>query len=167
MAVYGLVLAPYPTRAYPCPLPGGTGCDSGKFYSCPGITTSCSGVPAFTSWAHPLGTENSGIDILSEILHGTINDLYVGIAATVIAVAIGLVVGGYAGYRGGVISSLLLGVTQAFLVLPLLIIILLFAKAGQLLIGAGLGLNLIIVILVIFGWPGVAYIVMGEILRIR
>jgi peptide/nickel transport system permease protein len=167
MAIYGFVAAPYPTRAYPCPLPGGTGCDSGKFYSCPGVTTSCSGVPAFSSSSHPLGTENSGIDILSEIEHGTPNDLYVGIAATAISVAIGLVVGGYAGYRAGVTSSLLLGVTQAFLVLPLLIIILLFAKVGQLVVGAGLGLTFIMLILGLFGWPGVAYIVRGEILRIR
>lgn len=167
LAVYGIFFAPYPTRAYPCPLPGGTGCEGAKFYSCPGVLTSCSAVPAFASSAHTLGTENSGIDVLSEIEHGTINDLYVGIGATAISVAIGLVVGGYAGYRAGVTSSLLLGITQAFLVLPLLIIILLFAKVGQLLVGQGLGLTLIMLILGFFGWPGVAYIVRGEILRIR
>ncbi|MBI3023978.1 MAG: ABC transporter permease [Thaumarchaeota archaeon] len=147
--VYGLFFAPYPVRSFQCLYEG------------------CTSLPPFVDLAHPFGTEQSGIDIFSEILHGTINDLYVGVVATLISVGIGVLIGGLAGYRSGVSSSFLLGVTQAFLVIPILVLILLFARIGQLLVAQGLGLTLITIILGVFGWPLIAYIVRGEILRIR
>ncbi|MDV3293543.1 MAG: ABC transporter permease [Nitrososphaerales archaeon] len=149
IAIFGYLFAPYPARSFQCLYQG------------------CTDVPPFTNWAHPLGTENSGIDVYSEILHGTPNDLYVGIVATVIAVAIGIVIGALAGYRRGPSGALLLGFTQMFLVLPLLIIILLFARIFILAVASGLGLTLIMLILGFFGWPTIALVARGEILRIR
>jgi ABC-type dipeptide/oligopeptide/nickel transport system permease subunit len=127
----------------------------------------CTNQPPFTNWAHPLGTEPSGIDVWNEIVHGAAGDLYVGVAATAIAVVIGLVVGAIAGYRGGFAGSLLLGITQLFFVMPILVLILLFSKIFLILVAQGLGLTLIMLILAIFGWPTIAYIARGEILRIR
>jgi peptide/nickel transport system permease protein len=149
LALYGYFFAPYPPRGFECLYQG------------------CTNLPPFSSWAHPLGTEPSGIDVWSEIAHGAFGDLYVGVVATAISVAIGIVVGALAGYRGGVIGALLLGMTQVFFVLPILIIILLFAKIFLFLVAAGLGLNLIVLALGIFGWPTIAFIARGEILRIR
>jgi ABC-type dipeptide/oligopeptide/nickel transport system permease subunit len=149
LALYGVFAAPYPPRSFEC------------------LYQNCTNLPPFTNWAHPLGTEPSGIDVWSEIAHGAAGDLYVGIAATGIAVAIGIVVGAIAGFRGGIAGSLLLGLTQVFFVLPVLVIILLFAKIFLFLVAAGLGLNLIVFALAIFGWPVVAFISRGEILRIR
>lgn len=119
------------------------------------------------NWAHPLGTEPSGLDVWSEIAHGASGDLYVGVTATLIAVIIGIIVGAIAGYRGGVAGALLLGLTQVFFVIPILVVILLFAKIFLFLVAAGLGLNLIVIALGIFGWPVIAFIARGEILRIR
>ncbi len=90
-----------------------------------------------------------------------------GVVATAISVFIGLLVGAVAGYRTGVSGALLLGITQIFFVLPVLILILLFARIGQLLVAQGLGLTLIVVILGIFGWPTIAFVTRGEILRIK
>ena len=90
-----------------------------------------------------------------------------GIAATAIAIVIGVVIGAVAGYRGGVAGALLLGVTQIFFTLPVLIFILLFARIGTLLVAQGLGLTLIVLILGVFGWPSIAFIARGEIFRIR
>ncbi|MDA4127744.1 MAG: ABC transporter permease [Thaumarchaeota archaeon] len=149
LAFYGLFAAPYPGRSFACLYQG------------------CANLPPFQNWAHPLGTETSGIDVWSEIAHGAAGDLYVGVAATLISVVIGLLVGAVAGYRGGIAASLLLGLTQVFFVLPILIIILLFAKIFLFLVAAGLGLNLIVFALAIFGWPVIAFIARGEILRIR
>jgi len=149
VAFLGYFFAPYAPRDFVC------------------FQLGCTSLPPFQSWAHPLGTTPSGLDMYSEILHGARSDLYVGFGATLIAVAIGLVVGGLAGYRRGSSGALLLGVTQVFLVLPLLILILLFSKIFQLTVAAGFGLTLIMVILGVFGWPGVAYIARGEILRVR
>jgi ABC-type dipeptide/oligopeptide/nickel transport system permease subunit len=149
LALYGIFAAPYPSRSFACLYQG------------------CTNLPPFTNWAHPLGTEPSGIDVWSEIAHGASGDLYVGVTATLITVVIGIVVGAIAGYRGGIAGTLLLGLTQVFFVIPILVIILLFAKIFLFLVAAGLGLNLIVFALGIFGWPVVAFIARGEILRIR
>lgn len=149
LALYGVFLAPYPPRGFECLYQG------------------CTNLPPFQNWAHPLGTEPSGIDVWSEISHGAAGDLYVGVVATFISVVIGIVVGAFAGYRGGIAGSLFLGLTQVFFVLPILIIILLFARIFLFLVATGLGINLIVLALGIFGWPTIAFIARGEILRIR
>ena len=147
--VFGFFFAPYPVRSFECLYQG------------------CTNVPPFTNWAHPLGTENSGIDVYSEILHGTPNDLFVGVVATAIAVVIGIVVGAVAGYGRGIAGALLLGLTQVFLTLPVLVIILLFARVFVLQVASVFGLVLITLILAVFGWPTIALVARGEILRIR
>jgi ABC-type dipeptide/oligopeptide/nickel transport system permease subunit len=149
MAIYGIFFAPYPSRSFFC------------------LYNGCTNLAPFTSWTHPLGTEPSGIDVFSEILHGALGDLYVGVVATAISVAIGLIIGAFAGFRAGATGALLLGLTQIFFTLPVLVIILLFAKIGQLLVAQGLGLTLIVVILGVFGWPTIAFVTRGEILRIK
>ncbi len=149
MMFFGYFFAPYPVRSFQCLYEG------------------CTSLPPFTDWAHPLGTENSGIDVYSEILHGTPNDLFVGIVATAISVVIGLFVGSISGYVRGFSGALLLGVTQVFLTLPVLIIILLFARIFVLQVASGFGLVLITLILGVFGWPVIALVARGEILRIR
>ena len=147
--LFGYFFSPYPVRSLQCLYEG------------------CSNLPPFVNWAHPLGTEPAGFDVYSEILHGTPNDLFVGIVATGISVAIGVLVGSIAGYVRGASGALLLGVTQVFLTLPVLIIILLFARVFVLQVAAGFGLVLITLILGIFGWPVIALVARGEILRIR
>jgi len=149
LALYGLFLDNVPARNYGCLYQG------------------CTNVAPFTDWAHPLGTEPSGIDVWQEIIHGSSGDLYVGIAATAIAIAIGVVIGSVAGYRAGVVGALLLGVTQIFFTLPILVFILLFARIFVLQVAQGLGLTIIVLILGIFGWPSIAFLARGEIFRVR
>ena len=119
------------------------------------------------NWGHPLGTEYSGIDVFSEIIHGALGALYVGVVASAISVAVGLLIGALAGYRSGATGALLLGVTRIFFTLPVLVIILLFGRIAQFLVAQGLGLTLIVVILCIFGWPTIAFVTRGEILTIK
>ena len=119
------------------------------------------------SWEHPFGVEPSGIDVLSEVIHGTRNDLYVGIAATLLTVIIGVAVGALSGYFRGILSDIVLGITQVFFVIPTLLLILLFARVFSVLVFAGLGLTLIVLILGFFGWSYVTFLVRGEILRVK
>jgi peptide/nickel transport system permease protein len=140
-------IAPYPTRSY------------AALYA-----NEASSPP---SWQHPFGVEPSGIDVFSEVLHGARNDLYVGIAATLLTVLIGVAVGAVAGYFRGIVADIILGIMQVFLVIPTLLLILLFARIFSVLVFAGLGLTLIVLILGFFGWSGVALLVRGEILRVK
>lgn len=149
VAIYGYFRAPYPSRSFPCLFQG------------------CVALPPFVSWAHPLGTERSGVDIYSEILHSIPNDLFVGLGATGISVIIGVLVGAAAGYSRGLGGAFLLGVAQVFLVIPVLVFILLFSRIFLLYVAQGFGLDLIVIILGIFGWSGIAYVARGEIFRVR
>lgn len=147
IAVAGPFLAPYPARSYE-PLYEGD-----------------AGTPP--SWKHPFGVEASGIDVFSEVIHGTRNDMYVGLAAAILTAILGIIVGAIGGYFRGLLSDLVLGVTQMFFVIPSLLLILLFARIFLQLVFKGFGLTLIVLILSAFGWSGVAFMVRGEALRVR
>ena len=116
---------------------------------------------------HPFGTSRTGLDIYSEVLHGTRGDLYVGVGATVIAVLIGIIIGSLAGYSRGGLGDVLLMISQIFYTIPLLPLILLAARVFLILVAQGFGLTLILILLGVFGWSGIAFIVRGEILRVR
>jgi ABC-type dipeptide/oligopeptide/nickel transport system permease subunit len=147
VAVLAPFIAPYPARSYQ-PLYEG---DAGQG----------------PSWKHPFGVENSGIDVFSEVIHGTRNDLYVGLTASALTTLIGIAIGAIAGYFRGIGSDIVLGITQVFFVIPVLLLILLFARVFSVLVFKGLGLTLIVLILVFFGWSSTAFIVRGETLRIK
>jgi ABC-type dipeptide/oligopeptide/nickel transport system permease subunit len=147
VGILGPYIAPYPTRSYLS------------------LYTGDAGSPP--SFKHPFGVEDSGIDVFSETIHGTRNDLYVGLAATLVAMVIGIAVGAVAGYFKGFVSDILLGVTQVFFVIPVLLLILLFARVFSVLVFKGLGLTLIVLILSFFGWSPIAFIVRGETLRLK
>ncbi len=119
------------------------------------------------SFKHPFGVEDSGIDVFSETVNAARYDLYVGLAATLITTLIGVAVGAVAGYFKGVVSDVLLGVIQMFFVIPVLLLILLFARVFSVLVFKGLGLTLIVLILAFFGWSGIAFIVRGETFRLK
>ena len=147
LAIFAPYIAPYPARSY-LPLYEGD-----------------AGTPP--SFKHPFGVESSGIDVFSETIHGTRGDLYVGLAASLITTLIGVAVGALAGYFKGAVSDILLGLIQIFFVIPVLLLILLFARVFSVLVFKGLGLTLIVLILSFFGWSGISFIVRGETLRIR
>jgi len=116
---------------------------------------------------HPFGTSRAGIDIYSEVLHGARGDLYVGVGATVVAVAIGIVIGAVAGYSRGAGGEILLMLSQVFYTIPLLPLILLFARVFQIMVVRGFGLTLILLLLGFFGWSTISFIARGEILSVR
>ncbi|MGD0690001.1 MAG: ABC transporter permease [Candidatus Bathyarchaeia archaeon] len=147
VAVLSPWLAPYPPRSYE-PLYEGV-----------------AGTPP--SWQHPFGVESSGIDVFSEVIHGTRGDLYVGLAAALLTMIIGIALGALGGYFKGIVSDVVLGVIQVFFVIPAILLILLFARIFLQLVFRGFGLTLIVLILSFFGWSGVAFIVRGETLRVR
>lgn len=140
-------LAPYPPRSYQTLYEGEAGQPP--------------------SLKHPFGTSRSGLDVYSEVLHGSLGDLYVGVGATAIAVLIGLVIGAIAGYSRGGLGDALLMLTQLFYTIPLLPLILLAARVFLILVAQGFGLTLILLLLGFFGWSTIAFIVRGEILRVR
>src|SRR5204863_38192 len=82
------------------------------------------------SWSHPLGTDDLGQDLLARMLYGGRISLAVGIAAMLIAISIGTTIGATSGFVGGTIDNTLMRITDMFLSLPglplLLLVIYLF-----------------------------------------
>ncbi|MGQ0570376.1 MAG: ABC transporter permease [Armatimonadota bacterium] len=113
------------------------------------------------TWSYPMGTDQLGRDILSRLILGSRVSAIVGVASVLISTTLGVGIGIIAGYYGGVWDVLLMRVTDAFLAIPFLVLVI--AVAGVI----GPGLLTIILILGFTGWVSYSRVVRGEVLRLR
>jgi peptide/nickel transport system permease protein len=101
------------------------------------------------SVAHPFGTDDLGQDLLARILYGGRISMAVGLAAMLIAILVGIIIGAVAGFFGGVLDSILMRLTDLFLSLPqlplLLLVVFLFRDRMRLVFGPELGIFILIV----------------------
>jgi len=124
------------------------------------------------SWAHPLGTDDLGQDLLARMLYGGRISLAVGVTAMLIAITVGTMVGAAAGHMGGAVDHALMRITDLFLALPglplLLLLVYLFREALKNAVGPEMGVFLLVVI-VIGGlrWMPVARLVRAQFLSLR
>jgi peptide/nickel transport system permease protein len=104
------------------------------------------------SLAHPLGTDDLGQDLLARILYGGRVSMAVGLAAMLIAIVLGTVIGATAGYCGGWIDQVLMRLTDLFISLPqlplLLLVVYLFRDTMRRLFNPELGIFLLIVLVI-------------------
>ncbi len=115
------------------------------------------------SSAHWLGTDDVGVDMLSLTIAGTQNSMLVGFAAAFVAILVGGTVGIIAGYRGGWSETGVVGVTDFFLVIPgLPLMIVLAAIFGQ-------SIYHIVVVIGLLSWMSVSYVVRAQVhtLKVR
>ncbi|MEL7352488.1 MAG: ABC transporter permease [Cyanobacteria bacterium P01_A01_bin.116] len=124
------------------------------------------------SFQHLLGTNDRGQDQLARLLWGGRVSLAVGVMAMLVSVTVGTLIGTIAGFCGGVIDTLLMRLTDLFLSLPqlplLLLIIYLFRDTVRTLVGPELGVFLLM-ILVIGGltWMPTARLVRAGFLTVK
>jgi peptide/nickel transport system permease protein len=124
------------------------------------------------SWAHPLGTDDLGQDVLARMLYGGRISLAVGLAAMFVAIFIGVLVGAIAGMSSGRIDAVLMWLADLFLSLPglplLLLIIYLFRDSLKAVFGVEGGV-FIMIVAVIGGlrWMQAARLVRAQFLSLR
>jgi peptide/nickel transport system permease protein len=126
---------------------------------------------AWPSLAHPMGTDNIGRDIFAQVLQGGRVSLGVGVTAMLLALLVGTVVGVLAGYFRR-LDGPLMRLTDLFLALPLLplllVAIMLFRDTLRAAFGPETGIFLLIVFLIgITSWMHTARIVRGDVLGIK
>lgn len=108
-----------------------------------------------------LGTDNSGRDIAAQIFHGARISLLIGLVATAIAIATGVVIGAFAGYYGGRIDTILMRLTEAFQTLPnFLLLLVLVAVFGSTITTVTVAIGLV-------SWPAPARLTRAEFLSLR
>ena len=122
--------------------------------------------------AHPLGTDDLGRDFLARMLYGGRISLAVGFAAMVVSLIVGTLVGAVAGISRGSIDAALMWLTDLFLSLPqlplLLVIIYLFRDSLKAVVGPEGGVFILVVAVIGgFRWMPVARLVRAQFLSLR
>ncbi|CAN7432271.1 ABC transporter permease [Aminobacter sp. LjRoot7] len=113
------------------------------------------------SWDNWMGTDELGRDIWSRVVYGARITLMIVALVAVLAAPVGLIIGAVAGYFGGWVDRILMGITDIFLSMPKLILALAFVAA------LGPGIQNAIIAIAIATWPGYARIARAETLTIR
>jgi peptide/nickel transport system permease protein len=124
------------------------------------------------SWAHPMGTDDLGQDILARMLYGGRISLAIGLAAMSVSVVVGTIVGAIAGVSRGSVDAALVWLTDLFLSLPqlpvLLLLLYLFRESLKVLVGPELGIFILIVAGIgAFRWMIVARLVRAQFFALR
>jgi peptide/nickel transport system permease protein len=124
------------------------------------------------SLSHPFGTDDLGQDLLARMIYGGRISLAVGLAAMVVSVVVGTLIGALAGMSRGALGHALMWLTDLFLSLPqlplLLLLIYLFRDGLKAVFGPEVGIFILIVV-VIGGlrWMPVARLVRAQFLSLR
>jgi peptide/nickel transport system permease protein len=110
---------------------------------------------------HPLGTDADGVDVLGRLMHGGQLSLQVGIAAGLLAAAIGSLWGAVAGYLGGVVDAAMMRVVDATIAIPTLVLLLVMTAIYTPSSAA------LVLVIAATSWLSTARLVRGEALTLR
>jgi peptide/nickel transport system permease protein len=113
------------------------------------------------SWKHPLGLDDSGIDMVTLLMWGTRVSLVVGFAATFVSMVIGGGVGVVSGYAGGATDTVLMRITDYFLVIPDVPLMIVVAAIW------GPSLFHIIIVIGILLWTATARVIRAQVKSVR
>lgn len=113
------------------------------------------------SSAHPLGLDDGGYDVLSLLLQGGRVSMVVGFTATLVAIVLGGGIGILSGYFGGTTDTVLMRITDYFLVIPDVPLMIIIAAVW------GPSLSHIILVIGLLLWTGTARIIRSQVKSIR
>ena len=123
---------------------------------------------AMPSIDHILGTDEQGMDIFTRLMYGGRLSLTISFLAVFLTSALGIVLGGIAGYYGGVVDNIIMRICDILICLPTLPLMLII---GTVLESNGVPsdyyIYLLMGVLSLFSWPGMARLVRGQILFLR
>ena len=123
---------------------------------------------ASPSAKHPLGTDKNGMDMLTRLMYGGRVSLVIGFVVVLISGALGVLLGGIAGYFGKWVDGLIMRLVDIFYCIPSTpLLIILGAVMDGLRLPSPLRMLYLMLILGLLGWPGIARLVRGQILSLR
>ncbi len=110
---------------------------------------------------YPLGTDQLGRDLAARVVHGARTSMLVGAAALVLALTVGTVLGLLAGYFGGVVDSVVTGLTETLMALPFILL------AIAIIAAVGATPTVVVLTLGLTGWVSFAKLVRAKTLELR
>jgi len=119
---------------------------------------------------HWFGTDELGRDIFTRILYGGQISLAVGIFSTLFSLSVGIIIGALSGYYGGWVDNILMRITDTFLIMPVVFVLILFSALLRELPGAAAYRNsvwIVIIAISAFAWMWPARIARGLFLVLR
>ncbi len=124
------------------------------------------------SLEHPFGTDDEGRDLLARAIYGGRISMAVGVTAMLIAITLGTLIGAFAGFYGGIVDILLMRLTDTFLALPqlplLLLTVYLFRDPLRAVFGPIIGIFLLVVgVIGVLNWMPVARLVRAAFLSVK
>lgn len=123
---------------------------------------------ASPSKEHLLGTDDKGMDVFVRLMYGGRISLMIGFIVVILETLIGIILGGLAGYFGGWVDQVIMRIVDIFNCIPTLPILLIAsALIDSWNVSADQRIYLLMVIITIFSWSGVARMVRGQILSLR
>ena len=117
---------------------------------------------------HLLGTDSEGYDVLVRLMYGGRISLTIGFIVVILETIIGVILGGLAGYFGGWVDQIIMRIVDIFNCIPTLPILLIAsALIDSWKLDPDQNLYILMVIITIFSWSGIARSVRGQILSLR
>lgn len=118
--------------------------------------------PAPPSWAHPLGTDPIGRDVLSQLMWSTRSEFALGVTAAVISVVIGTVVGAMSAYFGGIVDALFMRLADLVMLFPFIALLMVLQSVMPLTL-----VRLALIMGVLSGFGGITIILKSQALTVK
>ncbi|MDF2844956.1 MAG: hypothetical protein K0R00_3382 [Herbinix sp.] len=120
------------------------------------------------SSSHLLGTDGNGMDIMTRLMYGGRVSLMIGFVVVILEIIIGVILGGIAGYFGKWVDTLIMRIVDIMYCIPSLpLYIILGAIMDFMKVDPRFRIVMLMFILAILSWPGIARMVRGQILSLR
>lgn len=114
------------------------------------------------SGGHWLGTDQHGIDVLSQLLHGARIALIISMSVVLVCALVGVIIGVIAGYAGGAVDEIIMRVVDVLMAFPgILLNITIVATVAE------PGVGVLVLALVVNGWVGYARVARAQVLSLR
>jgi peptide/nickel transport system permease protein len=114
------------------------------------------------TWEHPLGTENSGRDMLALLILGAPNSFLVGVVAAAVGMTVGIILGFSAGFIGGKVDDVIRIMSDVTITIPALMVLIVIQSLLK-----QVELTTMALLIAMFAWPSPTRLIRAQVLTMR